>query len=91
NGKIYYKGYEKYCNSKFSDGQLITMELNLDAGTLHFIVNGIQQPMYVQGINEPVKFWFELYKKDSSFAIVSIKKLKIPTIKPIANSKAAQW
>jgi hypothetical protein len=33
------------------------MELNMDAGTLHFFKDGVQQPVFVHGINEPVKFW----------------------------------
>jgi hypothetical protein len=33
------------------------MELNCEAGTLHFFVDGVQQPLFISGINEPQKFF----------------------------------
>lgn len=61
-GNISFKGTDYPGNIKFRNGQLVTLELNADCGTLHFFVDGIQQPMFVSGINEPVKFfvWWEL-------------------------------
>jgi phosphoribosyl-AMP cyclohydrolase len=54
---IYYKRKWIEGNAKFSDGQLVTMELNCDTGTLHFFIDNVQQPVFVHGIKEPVKFW----------------------------------
>jgi hypothetical protein len=56
-GYILFKGNFFDGNAGFSDGQLLTMELNMDTGTLHFFIDGMQQPIFVHGINEPVKFW----------------------------------
>ncbi|KAA6391962.1 MAG: hypothetical protein EZS28_012510 [Streblomastix strix] len=56
-GNISFKGTDYPGNIKFRNGQLVTLELNADCGTLHFFVDGIQQPMFVSGINEPVKFF----------------------------------
>ncbi|KAA6347863.1 MAG: hypothetical protein EZS28_052004, partial [Streblomastix strix] len=53
-GYIRFKGKETFGNLRFSDYQILTMELNMDAGTLHFFVDGVQQPVFVKGINEPV-------------------------------------
>ncbi|KAA6381639.1 MAG: hypothetical protein EZS28_022834 [Streblomastix strix] len=54
---VYYKDIETEGNDHFSDDQLIEMELNMITGTLHFFVDGIQQPVFVHGINGAVKFY----------------------------------
>ncbi|KAA6379090.1 MAG: hypothetical protein EZS28_025382 [Streblomastix strix] len=90
-GNVCFKGKGTEGNSRFSDGQLITMELNADVGTLHFIVDGIQQPVFVRGIKEAVKFWSLLYYKDTSVTIVSLKQLNAPTMKKLENEKAIEW
>ncbi|KAA6390824.1 MAG: hypothetical protein EZS28_013649 [Streblomastix strix] len=90
-GNIIFKGKGTPGNVQFSDGQLIAMELNADVGTLHFFVDGIQQPVFVRGIKEAVKFYFYIYLQDSSFSIVSVKKLPVPTAKTLPNEKAVQW
>ncbi|KAA6381636.1 MAG: hypothetical protein EZS28_022837 [Streblomastix strix] len=90
-GKVCFKGNGIVGNSRFSDGRLITMELNADVGTLHFIVDGIQQPVFVRGIKEAVKFMWEVFNKDSSVTIVSVKELNAPTVKKLENEKAIEW
>ncbi|KAA6402792.1 MAG: hypothetical protein EZS28_001682 [Streblomastix strix] len=90
-GFVKYKTIQAEGNIKYSDFQLITMELNANIGTLHYFVEGSQQPIFVQGINEPVKFWFLLYQKDASFTILSLNRLDNPTTKILANSKAIDW
>ncbi|KAA6356977.1 MAG: hypothetical protein EZS28_047497, partial [Streblomastix strix] len=89
-GDICHKGDLTHGSFEFKDGQLITLELNMDAGTLHFFIDDILQPVYVRGINEPVKFYFWIYFKDSSFEIESVKKLTSPTAKVLPNEKAMQ-
>ncbi|KAA6379735.1 MAG: hypothetical protein EZS28_024739, partial [Streblomastix strix] len=90
-GKVYFKGTETPGNDLFSHGQLIAMELNADVGTLHFFVDGIQQPVFVRGIKEAVKFYFYIFQNNTSFSIVSVKKLPIPTAMTLPNEKAVQW
>ncbi|KAA6364869.1 MAG: hypothetical protein EZS28_039604, partial [Streblomastix strix] len=89
-GKVLFKGTLTPGNVQFSDDELIAMELNADVGTLHFFVDGIQQPVFVIGIKEAVKFYFWTAKKDSSFSIVSVKKLPVPTAKTLPNEKVIQ-
>ncbi|KAA6389674.1 MAG: hypothetical protein EZS28_014799 [Streblomastix strix] len=90
-GDVYYKETRSSNNTKFYDGQVIAMELNADVGTLHFFVDGIQQPIFVSGIFQAVKFWFYIQNKESSFSVVSVKKLAIPTAKTLSKEKALQW
>ncbi|KAA6389410.1 MAG: hypothetical protein EZS28_015062 [Streblomastix strix] len=91
NGDIQFKWNLHGCNAQFNDGQLLTMELNMEVGTLHFFVDGVQQPVFVKGIKEPVKFWFYLQKQDSSFTVTSVKRLSFPTALTLPNSKAFEW
>ncbi|KAA6336145.1 MAG: hypothetical protein EZS28_052899, partial [Streblomastix strix] len=58
---------------------------------LHFFVDGVQQPVFVKGINEPVKFFFSNYLKDASFTVTSVKQINAATAKTLPNSKAVQW
>lgn len=39
NGYVYFKGNGTSGNKGFMDGQLLSMELNCNAGTLHFFVD----------------------------------------------------
>ncbi|KAA6365963.1 MAG: hypothetical protein EZS28_038510 [Streblomastix strix] len=55
--RVFFKGNGTLGNVQFKEGQLIAMELNADVGTLHFFVDGIQQPVFVSGINEATKFY----------------------------------
>ncbi|KAA6402296.1 MAG: hypothetical protein EZS28_002170 [Streblomastix strix] len=90
-GGVHFKGNKLEGNEKFVDGQLITMELNANAGTLHFFIDSVQQPIFVKGIKEPVKFYIYLNIPDSSFTVLASSKLKEPTVKKLANEKAIDW
>ncbi|KAA6374520.1 MAG: hypothetical protein EZS28_029952, partial [Streblomastix strix] len=58
---------------------------------LHFFVDGVQQPVFVKGINEPVKFFFQLYLEDASFTVTSVKQINAVTAKTLPNSDAVEW
>ncbi|KAA6396931.1 MAG: hypothetical protein EZS28_007541 [Streblomastix strix] len=83
-GDIGYKGRMTEGNSKYSDGQHITLELNMEQGTLHFFIEDAQQPVFVRGIKEPVKFFCELFNLNASFKILHLKKLSSGTARMIA-------
>ncbi|KAA6370532.1 MAG: hypothetical protein EZS28_033941 [Streblomastix strix] len=85
-GQVWYKEKWMQGNAKFSDGQMIRLEINADVGTLNYYVDGYQQPVFVTGISEAVKIW-----KDSSITIVSVKKLTYPIAQTIPNQKSVQW
>ncbi|KAA6374562.1 MAG: hypothetical protein EZS28_029912 [Streblomastix strix] len=91
-GEVCYKGQSIKGNSKFKDGQLITLELNYDDGTLHIFADRKQQPIFVKGIKEAVKFWFQIWNVGSSFEIISVKKLENSTASKLQpNQKAINW
>ncbi|KAA6386199.1 MAG: hypothetical protein EZS28_018273 [Streblomastix strix] len=74
-GFIYYKGQVDQGNSEYSNNQKIGLELDKGKGTLHFFIDGVQQPVFVRGINEPVKFY----------------KLLAPITHTLPDEKAVDW
>ncbi|KAA6395091.1 MAG: hypothetical protein EZS28_009375 [Streblomastix strix] len=91
NGKIYYKGIGTLGNIAYKDNQKIKAEFDSEKGTVIFSVDGVQQPVYVRGINEKVRFFIYIYKSQTSCTIRSLKKLIAPTTKHVANEIAVQW
>ncbi|KAA6361427.1 MAG: hypothetical protein EZS28_043046, partial [Streblomastix strix] len=83
NGKVFYKENGTSGNIAYKDNQKIKAEFDSEKGTVIFSVDGIQQPVYVRGINEKVRFF--------SCTIRSLKKLIAPTTKHVANEIAVQW
>ncbi|KAA6325558.1 MAG: hypothetical protein EZS28_054054, partial [Streblomastix strix] len=57
NGKVFYKGNGTSGNIVYKDNQTIKAEFDSEKGTLIFSVDGVQQPVYVAGINEKVRFF----------------------------------
>ncbi|KAA6375318.1 MAG: hypothetical protein EZS28_029155 [Streblomastix strix] len=75
NGAVNYKGNGTEGNILYKDNQKIKAEFDSEKGTVIFSVDGVQQPVYVRGINEKVRFF----------------KLIAPTTKHVANEIAVQW
>ncbi|KAA6382638.1 MAG: hypothetical protein EZS28_021835 [Streblomastix strix] len=90
-GQIWYKGQETSGNSKYKDGQKIGLQLDMEKGTLHFFIDDIQQPVFVRGINEPVRFFGHIYDGGASFTIVSFRKLYDAAIYTLPNEKVIDW
>ncbi|KAA6385037.1 MAG: hypothetical protein EZS28_019436 [Streblomastix strix] len=78
-------------NAYFYDFRIIRLEMDCDKGTLTFFFNDVQQPLYISGINEKVRFIIFIYWPESSCIIRSLKKLATPTSQRLANEKAIQW
>ncbi|KAA6368536.1 MAG: hypothetical protein EZS28_035937 [Streblomastix strix] len=91
NGTSFYKGNKTEGNAKFVDGQLVTLELDKDKGNMRFFIDDKLQPIYVRGIIQPVKFYCFMYKENSSFTVISLKKLPSATTETLANEKVVQW
>ncbi|KAA6358868.1 MAG: hypothetical protein EZS28_045605 [Streblomastix strix] len=91
NGNICYKGKSTPGNSKCFNGQKIGLELDKGKGRLHFFIDGIQQPVFVHGINEPVRFYGHIFDERASFTIVTFKKLPAATTHTVPNGKAIDW
>ncbi|KAA6367971.1 MAG: hypothetical protein EZS28_036502 [Streblomastix strix] len=90
-GQIYSKGNSIIGNQKFNVAQIIKVEFDSEEGTLIFFIDDIQQPVYISGIVEKVRFIVFMYHINSSWIIRSLKKLAAPTAKHIANEVAIQW
>ncbi|KAA6398898.1 MAG: hypothetical protein EZS28_005578 [Streblomastix strix] len=56
NGNVYYKGIETKGNTGFAQNQIIKMEYDSEKGTVILFVNGKQQPVYISGIKEKIRF-----------------------------------
>ncbi|KAA6387293.1 MAG: hypothetical protein EZS28_017181 [Streblomastix strix] len=91
NGGIQHKGSWTNGNTGFGDNQIVKAEYDSEKGTLYFFVDDKQQPMYVTGIKEKVRFIINMVIKDSTCIIRSLKKLANPTIGHVDNEKAVQW
>ncbi|KAA6369454.1 MAG: hypothetical protein EZS28_035019, partial [Streblomastix strix] len=56
NKGVYYKYYYAQGNAGYGTNQRIKQQFDSEKGTLIFFVDGVQQPVYVRGINEKVRF-----------------------------------
>ncbi|KAA6360943.1 MAG: hypothetical protein EZS28_043530 [Streblomastix strix] len=88
---IFCKGNGKEDNPRIKNNQKIKLKYDSNEGTLILFIDGVQQPAYITGIKEKVRFIIVLYTSGSSCTIHSLKKLKAPTSQHIANEIAIQW
>ncbi|KAA6375980.1 MAG: hypothetical protein EZS28_028492, partial [Streblomastix strix] len=66
-------------------------QFDSEKGTLIFFVDGVQEPVYISGIKEKVRFFICMYYAGTSCTIRSLKKLNSPTSEHVPNEKAIQW
>ncbi|KAA6381437.1 MAG: hypothetical protein EZS28_023037 [Streblomastix strix] len=90
-GTVFHKGNSISGNKTFFDNQIIKAEYDSEKGTLIFFVNEVQQPVYVTGIKEKVRFIIYMYLSGATCTIRSLKKLATPTSGHVANEKTLQW
>ncbi|KAA6392568.1 MAG: hypothetical protein EZS28_011904 [Streblomastix strix] len=90
-GQIKYKDHWTSGNKGYSAGQKVKEQFDSEKGTLIFFVDGVQEPVYISGIKEKVRFFICMYSADSSCTIRSLKKLSSPTSGHVPNEKAIQW
>ncbi|KAA6361901.1 MAG: hypothetical protein EZS28_042572 [Streblomastix strix] len=88
---IFCKGQSETSTIKFGNNQKVRQELDLQKGTLHFFLENVQQPVFIQGIREKARFIFHMYDTGSTCTIRSLKKLATPTTVQLAGEKAVQW
>ncbi|KAA6380258.1 MAG: hypothetical protein EZS28_024218 [Streblomastix strix] len=56
-----------------------------------FFVDDIEQPNFVIGIPEAIKFWVHTYDESSSFTVIKLERLIQSTAKGVQGSRALQW
>ncbi|KAA6359584.1 MAG: hypothetical protein EZS28_044889, partial [Streblomastix strix] len=80
-------------NKKMKDGDLVLVEVNMDATprTAHLFINGQQQPVFVSGLPESVQFWFFLNYAGGSVTVLSLKKLTASSVAQIPNENEVKW
>ncbi|KAA6387754.1 MAG: hypothetical protein EZS28_016717, partial [Streblomastix strix] len=67
------------------------LEFDSVKGTLIFFIDGIQQPIYISGIQEKVRLIIDMYYAGSLCTIQSLKKQLSPTSSHVDNEQAIQW
>ncbi|KAA6383659.1 MAG: hypothetical protein EZS28_020815 [Streblomastix strix] len=90
-GNVFHKQNSLQGNLPYSDNQTLKLECDSEKGTLIFFVDGKQQPVYISGIKEKVRFIVYMYYAGSSCQIRSLKKLAAPTSGHVASEQAVQW
>ncbi|KAA6388748.1 MAG: hypothetical protein EZS28_015728 [Streblomastix strix] len=90
-GRVCCKGRNKSGNELFTDNQIIKAEYDSEKGTLIFFVDGVQQPVYVTGIKEKIRFIIFMFYGGGTCTIQSLKKITSPTTMNVSNENALQW
>ncbi|KAA6365877.1 MAG: hypothetical protein EZS28_038597, partial [Streblomastix strix] len=90
-GEVDYKQEQHQGNTKYIDKQKVKAEYDSFKGTLVFFNEGKQQPVFITGIKEKVRFVVYLYNSNSSCTIHYLKKLVSPSSAHVANEKAISW
>ncbi|KAA6352843.1 MAG: hypothetical protein EZS28_051630, partial [Streblomastix strix] len=78
-------------NIQFGESQILRTEYDSEKGSFYLFLNGVQQPVYISGIKEKVRFLVFLHTAGSYCTIRSLKKLTAPTIVKLPNEKSLQW
>ncbi|KAA6364019.1 MAG: hypothetical protein EZS28_040454 [Streblomastix strix] len=80
-------------NQKYADGQRIAVEVDMTTVPRRatFFVEDIEQPNFVIGIPEAVRFWAFTFNKSSSFTVIKFERLIQSTAKGVKGSKALEW
>ncbi|KAA6364082.1 MAG: hypothetical protein EZS28_040391, partial [Streblomastix strix] len=92
NGNLQHITYTKE-NQKYADGQRVAVEVDMTTVPRRatFFVDDIEQPNFVIGIPEAIRFLVYSYDESSSFTITKFERLIQSTAKGIEGSKALEW
>ncbi|KAA6389295.1 MAG: hypothetical protein EZS28_015177 [Streblomastix strix] len=85
--------WNKKGNQEYADGQRIAVEVDMTTVPRRatFFVDDIEQPNYVIGIPEAIRFWIYTCINSSSFTVTQFKRLIQSTAKGVKGSKALEW
>ncbi|KAA6382315.1 MAG: hypothetical protein EZS28_022156 [Streblomastix strix] len=80
-------------NQKYEDGQRIAVEVDMTTvpRKATFFVENVEQPNFVIGIPEAIRFWAFTFEKSSSFTITKFERLIQSIAKGVEGSKAFEW
>ncbi|KAA6381414.1 MAG: hypothetical protein EZS28_023061 [Streblomastix strix] len=79
-------------NQRYKDGQRIAVEVNMTTipRKATFFVDDIEQPNFIIGIPEAIRFWVYTYYKSSSFTVIKFERLIKSTSQRILQSQHRQ-
>ncbi|KAA6365266.1 MAG: hypothetical protein EZS28_039207 [Streblomastix strix] len=80
-------------NQEYADEQKIVVEVNMTTvpRRVTFFVDDIEQPNFVIGIPEAIRFWTNIYNESSSFTVIKFERLIKSSTKGVLGSKALEW
>ncbi|KAA6378474.1 MAG: hypothetical protein EZS28_026001 [Streblomastix strix] len=80
-------------NRGYADGQRVAVEVDMTTVTRRatFFVDDIEQPNFVIGIPEAIRFWASTSDESSFFTVIKFERLIQSTAKGVEGSKALQW
>ncbi|KAH7830709.1 putative Protein kinase domain containing protein [Monocercomonoides exilis] len=92
-GKIAQNKKEIAMNSRFNDLQVVTAELNFenDPPTLHFFVDGEQQPLSISNVPLGVQFAVYFRSANAKAEIVSVYQIESPTAVKLPRRGRIDW
>ncbi|KAA6386311.1 MAG: hypothetical protein EZS28_018161 [Streblomastix strix] len=90
-GNIYCRQRAEAGNAAIGNNQIVKIEYDSEKGTLVLFIDEVQQPVYISGIKEKIRFIVFLYDAGAVCTVRSLKQLSEPTSKHLPNERAAQW
>ncbi|KAA6388351.1 MAG: hypothetical protein EZS28_016123 [Streblomastix strix] len=80
-------------NQKYADGQRVAVEVDMTIVPRRatFFVDDVEQPNFVIGIPEAIRFWVHTFYKSSFFTIIKFERLIQSTAKGVKGSNALEW
>ncbi|KAA6390461.1 MAG: hypothetical protein EZS28_014009 [Streblomastix strix] len=80
-------------NQDYADGQRVAVEVDMTTvpRKVTFFVDDIEQPNFVIGIPEAIRFWAYITNSSSSFTVTKFERLIQSTAKGVEGSKAFEW
>ncbi|KAA6384360.1 MAG: hypothetical protein EZS28_020112 [Streblomastix strix] len=92
-GDLSHIGIRTIGNRGYADGQRVAVEVNMTTvpRIATFFVDDIEQPNFVIGIPEAIRFWTSTYNKSSSFTVIKFERLIQSKAKGVKGSKAHKW
>ncbi|KAA6370111.1 MAG: hypothetical protein EZS28_034362, partial [Streblomastix strix] len=93
NGELDHLTQDTTGNHQYSDGQRIAVEVDMTTVPRRatFFMDDVEQPNFVIGIPEAIRFWVYSYDESSSITVTMFEILVQSTAKGVEGSKALQW
>ncbi|KAA6375803.1 MAG: hypothetical protein EZS28_028669 [Streblomastix strix] len=80
-------------NQEYANGQRVAVEVDMTTipRRATFFVDDFEQPNFVIGIPEAIRFWVHTFYKSSFFTVIKFERLIQSTAKGVKGSNALEW